>query len=231
MLVFLSEVPVLHRQGVAWVPRCHHVTHSHLRPIVFWLRASSKLLQERGAEFYSHLWIHQKGCCLQSEALLPQGREAVLTVHWALPLLQKVNCGLSFPLSYVCAVLDVESDLNCRWAILLYESVGSLWGLLWLKLRAFQFKIYAGYQQSFAETLILWYAQGFIQEGKFCQVPLMSGQDYIACKMGFVVPFVCVHLCHNNYIRFWKRVCHWFDNAVQQAEATWKICYILTGAS
>jgi len=58
----------------------------------------------------------------------------------------------------------------------------------------------------------------------------MSGQDDIACEMGFIVPFICVHLCHSNYIKFWKRVRNWFNNAIQQAEVTWKTWSVLTGA-
>lgn len=100
----------------------------------------------------------------------------------------------------------------------------------WSKSFSVDFKIFACCQQSLAETLMLWYAQGFIQERKHCQAPLMSGQDDIACKMGFIMPFICVHLCHNNYIKFCKRVCNWFHNAIQQAEATWRICCVLTGA-
>lgn len=84
----------------------------------------------------------------------------------------------------------------------------------WSKSFSVCFKIFARCQQSLAETLTLWYAQGFIWEGEGCQVPLMSGQDDIACRMGFIVPFICVHQCHNNYIKFWKRVCNWFSNAI-----------------
>lgn len=199
---FKIEVSVFHRQSSARVPWRHHVSHAHLCPVLLRLRAPSKLLQERGPEFHSHLWIHKKGCCLQSKALLSQGREAVLTVHWAFPLLQKVSCGPSLP-SELCVCCSEGrvwplSEMGCA----------AFW-ICWISLRTsltevrvvkFTFKFLPVVSSPFAETLIFCYQQSFIQEGKCCQVPVMSGQ-MIQPANGIHWAF---YLCHSDCIKFWK---------------------------
>lgn len=193
---FLTEVSVFHRQSPARVPRCHHVPHTHLRPLLLRLRAPSELLQEGGPEFHSHLWVHEEGCCLQSKALLSQGREAVLTVHWAFPLLQKVSRGPSLPseLLVCCSEGRVwpQSQMGCA----------AFW-ICWIPLRTsftevrgvkFTFNFLPVVSSPFAETLILCYGQSFIQEDKYCQVPVMSGQDDTACRgdsLGLLFVFIC----------------------------------------
>lgn len=96
----------------------------------------------------------------------------------------------------MCAVLRVEFGLSHRWAVLLFESVGSLrrTSLTEVRVVKFTFKFLPVVSSPFAETLIFCYEWSFIQEGKCCQVPVMSRQDDTACKwdsLGLLFVFIC----------------------------------------
>lgn len=105
------------------------------------------------------------------------------------------------------------SGLNHRWASLLFEPVGSRWGLLFFFLKKCNLKLLhvaiVPLQSSECYDV-----HGAVFRREVLPSPLMSGWNYISCEIGLIVPFTGIHLCHCNYIKFWERVYNWCDKAV-----------------
>lgn len=97
-LAFPNQVSLFHKQDFASVPGCCHVSHTHLCPLLLWLCASPKLLQERRAELHTHLRVYAEVWDLQGSTLLSARREAVSAPHRTLPFLQKVRQSRLHPL-------------------------------------------------------------------------------------------------------------------------------------